>query len=449
MQAEASRRMPRPTLTSRTRPTPLIDPIEAFAQASDVDQRSLWLRPSSGDALVGIGAAQTLTGSGAARFDMVSSQWRALLAEADIDPRDGVGPRLFGGFSFDPSAGSTPTWNGFGDARLVLPERTITIRAGAAWLTTNGVHGQQQVGAEPRTRSAEPSLSPAEWQSLVRDVAEAIRANVSGLRKVVLARAEHGRPTRSIEDALRWLAAEYPTCSVFAIANREACFLGATPEHLISLRRGIATTTALAGTAPRGQTPADDERIAQQLAHDPKERTEHALVVDALRDGLTEVSSRVVADAQPRVHKLPNVQHLLTPIRAQLRPGRTVLDLVERLHPSPAVGGMPREAALEVIREREALDRGWYAAPMGWVDQNGEGDFVVGLRSALVRGDRATLFSGCGIVGGSHPAKEWAEWEWKLRPMRAALGIEGRSTGGIDARSTLSIDATPALGIDA
>lgn len=426
MRAEASRPPRRqPTLTSRTQPTPLVDPIDVFARDAHAERRSLWFCPSSGEALVGIGAAHVLVGAGPERFAQIADGWRAILADADIDAlRRGIGPRLLGGFSFDPSASSTPLWDGFGDARFVLPERMLSIRGGAAWLTTNVVHDQRQAERVHQRQDAEGALSPDEWRALVAEVARSIRREDSGLRKVVLARAEQRRATRSIEDALRWLATEYPTCTVFAFAHGDACFLGATPEHLISLEHGSAITTALAGTHPRGQTPAEDERIAWQLERDPKERTEHRLVVNALREGLAEVSLRVIADAQPRVHKLPNVQHLLTPIRAVLQPGRTVLDLVERLHPSPAVGGLPRQAALEVIRRREALDRGWYAGPIGWLDEHGDGEFVVGLRSALVRGDSATLFSGCGIVGRSNPASELAEWEWKLRPMRSALGID-------------------------
>ena len=145
------------------------------------------------------------------------------------------------------------------------------------------------------------------------------------------------------------------------------------------------------------------------------------MVVSALRDGLAEVSTRVIADAEPRVRTLPNVHHLVSRLQAQVQPGRTVLDLIERLHPTPAVGGYPRERALELIRDREALDRGWYAGPVGWVDAQGEGEFVVGLRSALVRNEAATLFAGCGIVADSDPASEFAEWGWKLRPMQAAL----------------------------
>jgi len=255
-------------------------------------------------------------------------------------------------------------------------------------------------------------------------VARAIANNEQGLRKVVLARAHRVHAGRSLEQALRTLATDYPSCTLFALANREACFLGATPERLISLHDGVATTMALAGSAPRDPRAKEDERIAERLLHDPKERTEHDVVVTALRDGLAQVCTRVIADTAPRLEKLSNVQHLLTSLCGEVEAGRGVLDLVERLHPTPAVGGFPREAALEVIRHREQLDRGWYAGPIGWVDARGEGEFVVGLRSALVRGESATLFSGCGIVAESDPTTEYAEWGWKLTPMLAALGAE-------------------------
>jgi isochorismate synthase len=218
------------------------------------------------------------------------------------------------------------------------------------------------------------------------------------------------------------LAADYPGCTVFAVAHRDACFLGATPERLIALHDGTASTIALAGSVARGATPGQDAALAEQLVRSPKERSEHAIVVDALHEGLAQVCTRVVADARPRVEKLPNVQHLLTLVRGQVAPGVSLLDLVERLHPTPAIGGFPRQRALELIRAYEGLDRGWYGGPVGWLNRDGEGEFVVGIRSALVRGSSATLFAGCGIVADSNPEAEYRESNWKLRPMQAALG---------------------------
>jgi isochorismate synthase len=416
----------RPRLVSATRLATVSDPIDLFTSAEQLDSRALWMRPATGEALVGLGSAATFSGS--AR--QVALEWRELLADGDVDAGGAGGPRLLGGFGFDPLAPRSSLWNGFGAGRLVLPERLFTIRNQAAWLTSSTVTVQ---GVEDARRGCEASssspprlgLSPDDWQGLVGDVATSIRSSGAGLRKVVLARASQVHLHTPLEAALRTLAAEYPTCTIFAFATREACFLGATPERLVALHGGTATTMALAGTAPRGATPDRDRAIAERLLADPKERIEHALVADALRECLAPIATRVVADAEPRIHALPNVQHLITPIRAQMREGRGVFDLVEGLHPTPAVGGYPRDPALALIREREALDRGWYAGPIGWVDARGEGEFVVGLRSALVRDDTATLFAGCGIVADSDPSTEYAEWGWKLRPMLAAFGSRG------------------------
>ena len=294
------------------------------------------------------------------------------------------------GMAFDPSAEPTALWDGFGEA--------------------------QHSSRHPRI-----GLPSEEWKSLVGEVASGIRDGSLGLRKVVLARAVQVETHAPIAGALRYLATNYPTCTVFAYAHGDACFLGATPERLVSVRDGVATAMALAGSAPRGATPEEDVAIGNRLLSDAKERNEHAVVVDALREAFEPLSARVVADAEPRLKKLPNVQHLCTPIHAHLLPGQTVLDLVHKLHPTPAVGGYPRDAATAFIREREALDRGWYAAPFGWMDDHGNGEFVVALRSAVVRNGVATLFAGCGIVGDSDPETEFAESGWKLRPMLNAL----------------------------
>jgi isochorismate synthase len=222
------------------------------------------------------------------------------------------------------------------------------------------------------------------------------------------------------------LADEYPTCTVFAVEHDGACFLGATPERLAHAERGTAWTMALAGSIARGATRAEDERLGQALLANPKERAEHAVVVRAVREALAspDLCTSLVADTQPRLARLPNVQHLLTPFRAQLAPGKSLLDLVARLHPSPAVAGFPQTEALRIIREREGFDRGWYGGPLGWLNAAGGGEFVVAIRAGLLRDGQAWLYAGCGILADSDPAAEYAESELKLRPMRSALGFK-------------------------
>jgi isochorismate synthase len=424
--ARRARYLGRPVLASWTQPWSAQDAIDFFGHAS-ADDRTLWLRPASDEALVGIGAAHVLNASGPDRFRHVAEAWRALLADAVMD--DSIGPLLQGGFSFDPLRTASQLWDGFPDAMFVLPERTLVLRDGAAWLTTNVLTGPTVSPDRTPihgTRHTERTLSPEAWQTRVGALVRGMRSGQLGVDKVVLARQEQVSQAQCIDvqAALRKLADSYPSCTVFAISHGDACFLGATPERLITLRNGTASTMALAGSVARGGTQAEDDLLAQQLLHDPKERAEHAIVVAALREGLAAdgLCSTIVADAGPRVRKLPNLQHLMTPIRAQVAAGRCVLDLVERLHPTPAVGGFPTQRALEIIRAWEHLDRGWYAGPLGWVNRHGEGEFVVGIRSALVRGSDATLFAGCGIVADSDPTAEYTESGWKLRPMLAALG---------------------------
>lgn len=181
-------------------------------------------------------------------------------------------------------------------------------------------------------------------------------------------------------------------------------------------------TTCLAGSYPRGTCDDSDRRLAAELLADPKERNEHALVRSALADALGAFCDRLEMPEMPSVLKLPNVQHLCTPISGRITAGRSLLRIVERLHPTPSVGGEPRAAALRFIRAREQLDRGWYAGAVGWVDHRGDGEFAVAIRAALLHGGEATLFAGCGIVADSDPEREFAESCIKLTPMLTALG---------------------------
>ena len=190
---------------------------------------------------------------------------------------------------------------------------------------------------------------------------------------------------------LERLQDDYPSCFVFAVAREERCFLGATPERLVRLRDGTVTTMCLAGSYPRGASEPEDRRLGEALLADRKERTEHEVVVRALREGLAELCDELAPVSTPVLLKVRNVQHLLTTLVGRVADGRTLLDLVERLHPTPAVGGYPRERALGLIREREGLDRGWYAGQIGWLDARGEGEMGVAIRSALLCGAEAAV----------------------------------------------------------
>lgn len=439
-----TRLLGRPVLASLSEPITRLDPLAIFAaaQAAGLDS-SFWQQPAGGFALVGVGEAVALEPSGAGRIQAARDAWRDLLADALVAGDEGAGPALLGGFAFDPERPRSELWRGFPGARLVLPRLLYSVTLAGCWRTTSLlVDRATDVADEERRLAAEsalleradaaPNAAPnparqvearpgAAWRGAVARGVAAIRAGE--LEKVVLARAVLLEAERAFAApaALARLAVAYPSCTVFAFGRAGRTFLGATPERLARLEDGVLRTAALAGSAPRGATPEEDARLGQGLLASAKDRGEHAIVVRALTDGLEGICDELTMPGEPALLSVANIHHLHTPVSGRLGPGKTLLDAVERLHPTPAVGGWPRAAALRFIREQEGLDRGWYAAPLGWLDRHGAGEFAVGLRSALLEGSTATLFAGCGIVGDSDPAEEYAESRLKLRPMLAAL----------------------------
>jgi isochorismate synthase len=246
------------------------------------------------------------------------------------------------------------------------------------------------------------------------------------LDKVVLARRVtlEGDSDLDIVGALRHLATTAPESTVFAFTRGGTTFLGATPERLARTVGRSFETVAIAGSAPRGADPDEDARFAAALLASEKDREEHAVVVDTLRAGLAPIVETLTVAGAPGILPLRHLQHLVTPIAGTLREEAGLLALAALLHPTPAVGGEPRDMALDLIAEHEGFDRGWYAGPIGWLGADGDGESMVALRCGLVRGGRAVLFAGCGIVADSDPAREWEESRLKLRTMTVALGGE-------------------------
>ena len=259
---------------------------------------------------------------------------------------------------------------------------------------------------------------------MVANAAEMVQQGA--FEKVVLARdiqvmLKDAVEAFDVSNILQQLRESYPTAYVFAIQRGEQFFVGATPERLVQAQDGQVRTMALAGSARRGETEEEDAWIGAELLQSEKDNREHAIVLAMVRDALRNHCTRVDASTSPQLLRLKNVQHLETPIIGELIPGRCILDILADLHPTPAVGGFPRQDALEMIRRVEKLDRGWYAAPIGWISESGYGEFAVALRSGLVNGNKARLFAGCGIVADSDPQNEFAESCLKFQVMLRAL----------------------------
>jgi salicylate biosynthesis isochorismate synthase/menaquinone-specific isochorismate synthase len=255
-------------------------------------------------------------------------------------------------------------------------------------------------------------------------VAAAVRRIQAGeIKKIVLAREVEVHAPRPADAAgvLGLLRQEFPSCYVFAVGRGEATFLAASPELLVRRDGQRASTVALAGSIGRSADPAVDDHLGERLLGSDKDREENAIVARAIAGILGRHALWVTAAPEPVVVKVANIQHLATPIRAQLATPVPAVELAGLLHPTPAVGGEPRALAVELIPALEGLDRGWYAGGVGWTDATGDGEFCVALRCALLRGRVARLYAGCGIVRDSDPAAELAETEIKLGALLPVL----------------------------
>lgn len=415
--------------------------------------RVYWETSKQTVTFAGFGVAAMLTARGEDRFESIQQQAAELFGRVirlNVDTPAITGPRLFGGFAFQPEQPASPLWSAFPAARFILPQVQITRLGRQTWLTlnrciTSEAERQDMIrqlplelselrtslrGFRPPQRAASPqqprssNVMPQEtWHRLVAEAAARVRH--SELDKVVLARARHLQFGQPIDpaDALARLAGRYPDTYRFLFEPIPGhAFFGATPELLAEVEGSTLRTVAMAGSIRRGATPAEDDALGQQLLATPKERIEHALVVEAIQENLAPLVSELRVPEPPTLCKLSNIQHLQTKIQGRLTGNPGVLPVVKALHPTPAVGGRPRAIALDIINTVEPTERGWYAAPVGWLDYQGNGMFAVAIRSAVSVGSESLLFAGAGIVADSEPEKEWRETELKFRPLAEALG---------------------------
>jgi isochorismate synthase len=445
----------RPAVASVTAPVPAeLDASAAVLAARRPGERFFCLElPERGRfVLAALGSAAQIELSGRDRFGEAAAGARGLAgrtvgAESGEDPSapPAAGPVLVGGFAFASAGGAAPEWASFGAGRLVLPELSLARSGDEARVTVNlGIDGDEDpetllerarerldelvpasmpvLDPDPveRTRVA-GAAPPTHYESAVARAVERIKAGE--LEKVVLAREVRAHAPRDhdpapVYDALR---AAFPECYCYCVGTGEAAFLGASPELLVRRDGARAQTVALAGTTRRSADPAVDDYLGEQLLRSSKDREEQSIVARRIERTLRPVSVWVTASPDPGLVRVQNVQHLATAIRAQLAEPLSALELAGLLHPTPAVGGEPREAAEPLIPALEGLDRGWYAGGVGWTDLADDGEFCVALRCALLRGSVAHLYAGCGIVRDSVPAQELAETEVKLEALLPLL----------------------------
>ncbi len=421
-------------------------------------------QPDRGQAaLAALGEVAHLHASGPNRFAVVAERWRSLVAAAVGDSPEGIGggvgggPIALGGFAFAPEGGGAPHWAGFQPASLIVPEVALTRRGPrrdggdggtevrmtlAAIASPDDLAEDLLVRLERRLAElhdeALPLLDPAPAgryqvasamppEHYEAAVVRAVQLIEKGdIEKIVLAREVqvHAGGEAPIYDpaaVFGVLREAFPSCFVFCVGRGDATLVAASPELLVRREGHRVSTLALAGSTRRSADPAVDDHLGEQLLRDESYREEHAIVARRIERALRPHAVWVAAAPEPELVRIANIQHLATPIRAQLAEPIETLELVGLMHPTPAVGGEPAAPALRQIPALEGLDRGWYSGPIGWIDATGDGEFCVALRCALLRGSVARCYAGNGIVRDSDPARELAETEVKLQALLPLL----------------------------
>jgi len=439
----------RPKLVSISLAVDALDPLAVLESIFDPQQPHFYAeRPAMDTAIAGAEVALAFEAHGPDRFAAVQ-RWvddtlQHTIAVGDVAAPFG-GPHFFNSFAFhdeleagEPFAAAyvfVPSWQvalagatTTAVANLVVsPDADLTALALRVWRAHQKFRGfgfQEPASSEPAP------LAPlrftrreaGDYQAAVQRALEHIQGGE--FQKIVLARAQDLAADRSLHplEMLNGLRQRFPDCYAFSFTpGRGPSFIGASPEQLVRVSQGRLETEALAGSSRRGVTASEDAALGSALLRSEKDLREHRQVLDDIVARLEPLGVIPVYPAHPYIRRLANVQHLHTPVTAAMPPGASVLQVVAAMHPTPAVGGTPRGAAVARIRELEGFPRGLYAGALGWLNARGGGEFFVGIRSAVVEGANARIFAGAGIVAGSLPEKEFAETELKFKAMLDAL----------------------------
>lgn len=405
------------------------EPLDFVRAGSDRFEGAFYFSSPNGPAIGGLGVAAKATSAGADRFRNLRT---AVDAWSLPEPF-----RAFAGFAFAPDGPRSEPWASFASAEAVLPMATVLRRGDDRLLlvavppdvdTDDLARRLRSLTTPPRPpypnlgdHTLESCPSVSEWTTGVAEAVEAIRDG--SLRKVVLSRSVVVRSDDAPDgfDLVSHLERSYRQCFSFGWRVNGATFVGASPELLVRFDRGLVTSNPLAGSARRGEGEVEDRRLADELMNSAKDRVEHRFVVEDVAERLGPLADHLDVPERPSLKRMATVQHLSTQISAAALPGVHILDLVDALHPTPAVGGTTRGAAEAFIAKVETFDRGWYSGGVGWIDAADEGEFAISLRCGLLEGTRAHLFAGAGIVEDSDPESELLETRLKLRPMLELL----------------------------
>ncbi len=400
--------------------------------------KTYWANRNQEFKMAGLGIAHEISGQQTPDLTKLFTELRVLL-----DPKY-PDLRYYGGFQFNQGSKPSQEWKSFGAYRFIIPLFELHRSEEGTFLVCNFLQNIENCNPpeaivkqledvqfeltmsdwEERTILHRRDIPDrAEWQSSLDTALEEMETGK--YEKVVLARKAtltFNDPVDPVAYLLRLRRMTEETFNFYFQADEGHAFLGATPERLFKRQGRTLHTEAIAGTRPRGLTTRDDERYARALLNSEKEVREHSIVVDMIKNVLEKYCHNLVMDEEVQITRLSHVQHLCKHFKGELDPETSDADLIKALHPTPAMGGYPTDIALEAIEDLEPFNRGWYAAPIGFVGHD-HTEFVVAIRSALIEKERVSLYSGAGIVLGSDPAEEWQEIEDKISKFLKALDL--------------------------
>lgn len=426
-----------------------LNPLTIFkkGQKQYSTKRFFWQNPTKSLTMVGFGSTTKFrSNEGLGSYQQVHEFNQQLKKQtATNKDKRATGALLFGGFDFDSERGGSKEWQEFQSAFFYLPTYLVTSLSEETYLTVNFYVDSQanlfqvanefwekwvQLSQEGCPAKKEPikvtnktELATTEWQKAVDETVELIKQSRT-LQKVVLSRqllVEHASAV-VVEDVLDRLMTTQQNSYFFVLENKDKTFIGATPEQLLAADNQYYYSACVAGSAPRGKTEKEDKAIGDALLKDHKNTHEHHLVVEMISDTLRTLTTNLKVSGNPTLLKNRDIQHLFVTVEGEKQTAVPFLMAVKAMHPTPALGGLPRKEALSVIRAKEPYHRGFYGAPIGWLNQEDEGEFAVAIRSALLMGTQSLLFAGCGLVAGSKSAEELIETRIKFQPMLRALG---------------------------
>lgn len=409
-------------------------------------ERFYWQNREKTMTLVGLGHAYTIQNNAKNdRFDEVEKEWIRLTKNC-VKGQAELQPILFGGFTFDPQNEVGGEWTDFPEAYFALATYQLVLRDDKAYISVNLVTKEKQAEEQfeallkerdhlihaAQVKEIKSYVKPEivnyfepykeQYLASINQVTSLIKAKEA--EKVVIARplALQFKDRVASPQVLSQVINEQPESYLFGLERNNLLFFGASPERLVKVEQGRAFSSCVAGSIKRGKTAEEDTALGQSLLNDRKNGGEHQYVVDMIAETFRKNCTETRIPTGPRLLKIRDIQHLYTPVEGQLNQDATILQLAKHLHPTPALGGVPRQEAMAAIRKYEPMNRGLYAAPIGWLDAEGNGEFAVAIRSASLVDDKAYLYAGGGIVADSEPQAEYEETLVKFRPMLRALG---------------------------